>query len=117
MKADPKLISAIDKYLDLVKADYSNWNNAIVLPNDRDEIKQEMIARFNDSIYYDIGKKYVKIVIEGGVHSFIVKDESDAKFVFGDILKAASWKTPARNYKRGNVFELESSSVNWTGAQ
>jgi len=34
-------------------------------------------------------------------------------FRYGDILKAASWATPARNGARGNVFE--EYTVRWTG--
>ena len=37
----------------------------------------------------------------------------DAKFKKGDILKAASFNSPARNQARGNIFEKY--SVAWTG--
>ena len=118
MKVDPKLLAAIDNYIEVVKSDYAKWHSAIDAPGEEVAgIKEEMIRDFNESIYYDVGNKYVKLIIDGGAHSFIVKDEKDAKFSYGDILKVASWKTPARNYKRGNVFALDNSSVRWTGAQ
>ena len=62
----------------------------------------------------DSGKKYIKIVREsGGVWAFIVNTQDDTMFEYGDILKAASWKAPARNRARGNVFG--DYQVQWTG--
>jgi hypothetical protein len=72
------------------------------------------------------GKKYARITQWSGsqqrnVHCFIVtpKGASD-KFPVGTILKAASWKAPALNFGRGNVFKLpklakgkESAILNW----
>ena len=59
------------------------------------------------------GKKYIKIISDGGVHCFIVK-ENDNKFNKGDILKPASWSTPAKNQARGNI--LSGFKIEWTGA-
>jgi len=44
------------------------------------------------------------------VHSFVEKST-------GDILKAASWAAPARNFTRGNVYITSSyeNRVRWTG--
>lgn len=50
------------------------------------------------------GKKYIKIVEKrGSVWGFVVK-KSEGKFKQGDILKAASWSSPAKNFARGNVY-------------
>ena len=38
-----------------------------------------------------------------------------SKFKAGDILKAASWKAPATNFVRGNLFEKTFDRVRWTG--
>ena len=58
------------------------------------------------------GSKYVKLINGGSVWGFVVKNDGD-KFKRGDILKAASWSTPATNKARGNIFE--EYTVQWTG--
>jgi hypothetical protein len=53
-----------------------------------------------------VGKKYIKIVSEfGGAEGFIVNTSDDKTFRLGDMLKSASWSTPARNFARGNVLD------------
>lgn len=59
------------------------------------------------------GKKYIRIVSGGSAWGFVVNCHDDAKFKYGDILKTASWATPARNQARGNVFG--EYKINWTG--
>ena len=43
------------------------------------------------------GRKYAKVVVGDSVHTFVNKEN-------GDILKAASWKAPAKNGVRGSIF-------------
>lgn len=63
---------------------------------------------------YVIGGKYVKVYVDDGVfrsiHSFI--DRSN-----GDILKAASWRAPAK-HARGNIYAADfgKSAINAYGA-
>jgi hypothetical protein len=40
------------------------------------------------------------------------------KFVVGDILTAASFSAPAKNFARGNILDVTSyeNRVRWTGA-
>lgn len=49
------------------------------------------------------------------VWGFVVRTEKHPKFKYGDILKAASYKAPATNHARGNIFGVY--EVNWTGPQ
>lgn len=100
---------AMQKYIEAICADYRDWHNR---SNSSDEIKNRMIKEFEDSVYYKEGKKYIKVIKDGSVHSFIVAGE-DKAFKIGDILKPAGYATPARNAARGNIFE--EYSVRWTG--
>lgn len=43
------------------------------------------------------GRKYIRIVCNGSAHAFV--DTTN-----GDVLKPASWKTPAK-HARGNIFD------------
>jgi hypothetical protein len=70
------------------------------------------VSRFG--IEFEEGSKYVKVVSVSwnsrSVHSFVEK-------ATGDIWRAASWKAPARNFTRGNVFDQSSylNRTTWTG--
>lgn len=88
---------------------------------------------FGKEIQFTDGGKFIRLVAvdtldgvvrEGGgsAFGFIVKEDNSVKsekghfFKRGDILKAASWKAPAKNFVRGNIFDLtESSYIRWTG--
>lgn len=59
----------------------------------------------------------MKIITGNSVWGFVVNTNSDKLFQYGDILKAASWKTPARNKARGNVLNGDFSWVRWTGTE
>jgi hypothetical protein len=87
-----------------------NFNDALVAYVEAVQEKvNEHFARNLTRLVPDLiqvagGRKYVKIVqkSDGGqgqtsVHSFVNTEN-------GDILKAASWKTPAK-HARGNIFE------------
>ena len=43
------------------------------------------------------GRKYLRIINKGSVYAFINTEN-------GDVLKAASWKVPAK-HARGNIFD------------
>ena len=100
---NPDLATALIGYKDAILADYSKFLKDI----DNDE--------FKFGVEFAEGSKYVKIVAisAGGsrsVHSFVEKST-------GNILKAASWAAPARNFSRGNVYITSSyeKRVRWTG--
>jgi hypothetical protein len=105
------LNKAIDNYVSLIKADYVRWHDHT--DAGIDEIHQSMIAKFNSGISIKAGRRYIKIIADRSVHSFVLVDDF-GKFKKGDILKAASFSTPATNFSRGNVFNI--TEVRWTGA-
>ena len=116
MKIASDMEAAIQKYLDHVKADYAGWHR----PRGNDSIRDEMVREFDKGISYEIHRKFIKVITgqAGGntsVHSFIMLND-DAQFKRGDILKAASWKAPAKNFARGNVLSGKLDRVRWTGA-
>ena len=75
-------------------------------------------------VEFDKGSKFIKVIVghsTDGVrdssrssHSFIVL-KSD-KFQYGDILKSASWRAPAKNFARGNVLKKDYGTISWCGA-
>ena len=101
------LAVALIGYKDAILADYSKFLT------DLDHLNDDYKDKF--AIEFAEGSKYVKIVsISAGgsrsVHSFVEKSN-------GNIWKAASWASPARNFTRGNVFDANSyaKNVRWTG--
>jgi len=100
------------KYIEHLKKDYENWGNVSLNNN------TEMIKEFADGLGFSEGQKYIKVTkdFDSSVHSFIVNTDKDKKFKKGDILKAASWKAPARNFARGNVLRDDFIKIRWVGA-
>ena len=97
-----------------IKADYLYWTTG--RSSTLSEVNEKMIAEFNEKITYKIGNKYIKVFTEGGsVWGFVVNTDKDKKFKKGDILKAAGYAAPARNFARGNILEGGYTS-RWTGA-
>lgn len=98
------LAVALIGYKDAIVADYAKFIK---------DMEYTSLDKFG--VEFEEGSKYVKIIkISAGgsrsVHSFVEKST-------GDILKAASWKAPARNFTRGNVFDVATYAkrVQWTG--
>lgn len=97
------LAVALINYKNAILADYAKFLKEI----------DGSVDKFG--VEFEYGSKYVKIVtISGGgsrsVHSFVEKSD-------GNIWRAASWKAPARNFVRGNVYNISSyeKRVQWTG--
>jgi hypothetical protein len=99
----------IQQYLDAIKASYLSFGDA-------SKVRQEMVKRFNENVAVTVGNKYLKVVIKGSVHSFIVARETP-KFKVGDILMAKSYKAPATNFARGNILDpkFNFGAVRWVG--
>ena len=73
-------------------------------------------AEMMNSLSVEEGRKYLKIIrSDSQVWGFIQKDD-DGKFRGGDILMAASWKSPARNKARGNILD-GGYKIQWTGPE
>lgn len=78
-----------------------------------------MLNEFKNSWKVMPGQKFIKLVSKNMVHSFIVLKDmftpgGQPRFKKGDVLKAASWKSPALNRARGNIFE-GNFPIKWTG--
>ena len=85
---------------------------------------ENMIKEYEDNIQLEVGgSKFFKITTgrsnQRSVFGFIVKEDmftpgGQPQFKKGDILKAASWKAPAKNRARGNVLS-GNYPIQWTG--
>lgn len=107
-ESNMQYLTPMAEYLELIKKDYAGFQTPI------SKFRQEMIDDFNANIRYEVGSKYIKVITDNSVHSFIVRNKTN-KFEPGDILKAASWKAPATNFARGNIFQKTFDRVRWTG--
>ena len=94
--------------IDNLKDNYETWAISC-------KIGQEQVDKFNTGFDVRPGNKYIKIINSNHVWGFICLYDYH-KFKRGDILKAAGFNAPARNFARGNVFKLESYNAVWTGA-
>ena len=104
------LVEGLDDMIDHMNDDYRKWMGS------DDPIKKRMCSEYHASLHYYMGKKYVKVTTNESVCAFVVACDDDKKFLFGDILKPAGWKAPARNFRRGNVLDRTFDRVRWTGA-
>ena len=106
----------IEKVLDVMKADYRKWSNC----SGDSPYMTKSRSEYENGLEVSEGSRYYKIISNKGgqrtVAGFVVK-EGHPKFKEGDLLMAASWAAPAKNFARGNVFDDKSfkGSVHWTG--
>ena len=111
----------------LMVEDYGRWSNisedkTVDECKDSDVIRENMYHEYSSGVGSVKGSKYIRITTgnRGAAWGFVVNTDNDKKFKKGDLLKAASWKAPARNFARGNVIEdtvdsLRSGPITWAG--
>jgi len=93
---------ALTEYMDAIQADYNRWSD------------NKFATRDPLNITIKTGSKFYKVVRGNSVHSFVCRKAHD-KWKVGDILKAASWNAPAKNFVRGNVLTKKHDTLSWTG--
>ena len=114
----------IEKVLEAMREDYKRWSGRCAQHETSERyiaIKSEMEENYCNGLEVTEGSRYWKIVSTNGsgtsrsVSGFIAK-AGDKKFREGDMLKAAGWAAPARNFARGNVIDGSGvANVRWTG--
>ena len=108
---------AIERVLDSMREDYCRWNRSGRDINEK--ILSDMERDYCEGLEITEGSRYWKIISDKrgsrSVCGFVAK-AGDKKFREGDMLKAAGWAAPARNFARGNVLDGTGvSNVRWTG--
>ena len=105
-------VEFLEDYMDFIKTDYITWWG----PRVATDTVRDMIDKFRASVGYEVGPKYIKVIKDNAVHSFIVNKAG--KFPLGTVLKAASYKAPATNFARANLLDRKTwkDHIRWTGA-
>ena len=113
----------IEKVLEAMREDYKRWSSRCASHDEaaHSRIKTAMEENYCNGLMVEENRRYWKITSTNGsgtqrsVSGFIVK-AGDKKFREGDMLKAAGWAAPARNFARGNVLDGRGvNNVRWTG--
>ena len=114
----------IEKVLEAMREDYKRWSSKCARHDSYahySDGKNKMEENYCNGLEVTEGSRYWKITSTNGsgtsrsVSGFIVK-AGDKKFREGDMLKAAGWAAPARNFARGNVLDGRGvNEVRWTG--
>ena len=115
-KGKENMKNEIEGLITAISDDYKRWT-AMSQRGEPSQFSKDRVAEFVSTMEVSEGSKYIKIIRNDGnqrsVWGFIVKTDSDNKFLRGDILMAAGWAAPARNKPRGNLFT--GYDVQWTG--
>jgi hypothetical protein len=93
-KMKPEFKEAFDKYF----AGCQEVYDAYIVRNGFDSQWKEFS--------FTVGRKYVKVIGGGGVHSFV-------NMINGDVLKPAGWSKPAK-HARGNVYDMSNGLAGMT---
>jgi hypothetical protein len=108
-------VEGMNAYLQAIRNDYVSW-----IGTNPTSCQLEMAEEFCSGLTVEVGSSYAKVISSrcGGqrsVHSFVCLRDM-GKFTKGDVLKAAGWAGPARNFARGNTMARTFQNVRWTGA-
>lgn len=100
------------------------------LTNALETLRQMMVNDYNRdgftlgyNVEFEFRQKYIRLIHtdgkskSGSCAGWICIERDNKKFAFGDLLKSAGRLGPAKNFARGNVFELEGKTIRWTGIQ
>ena len=101
---------------DRMIADYNDWTNRRCANSELSETNLRMMQEYAEGIEFAEGRKYIRVLQNRSAWGFIVATDDDKLFKKGDILMAASCSAPTRNKARGNIFDLDNTQVQWTGA-
>lgn len=104
---------ALTEYMDRIQVSYNEFRGKT-----EDWLKSinsgSVPQRDQLNITFVRGSKFFKCVVNGSAHSFICRKAHD-QWCVGDVLKAASWAAPAKNFARGNVLAQNYDTLSWTG--
>jgi len=103
----------IDRIFDAMANDYEAWMKR-ACESGRWTFDEQCKEEFKAGCSVNNGSSYIKLVSKNSVVGFIVNTHRDKKFEYGDLLKASSWTSPARNFSRGNIFD-DTLEIRWTG--
>lgn len=100
---------ALTEYMDAIQADYNKWSGNCPKYFQRFGVTNRL------NVTTTRGSKFIKVIVDRGVHSFVCIKAHD-QWKVGDVLKAASWAQPAKNFVRGNVLtQTYLNPVRWNG--
>jgi hypothetical protein len=109
----------IENVLNKMAVNYADFQQQSQERNQYEHLKDKVWAHWYDEYKvqteFKVGRKYTKLWFNNSVTGFIVISRNDKKFEYGDLLMAASWSAPARNFARGNVFTNMPKTIQWTG--
>ena len=109
--ASKSVLSGLSKMKAAMIEDYAKF-----MPPTKSDTTAKMNKEYAENFTIKYGKKYIKIVSDGGgVKAFVVGVDNDKKFKKGDILLPAGYNAPARNFARGNILDGD-YTIAWTGA-
>jgi hypothetical protein len=110
-------VEAIGNLMQGIKESYAGWGSDIdSLDEPSKSIRLKMIGEFNSNLDVKSGRKFDKIISNGGVWGFVAKSDGELKGIphkKGDVFKAAGWRAPAK-WARGSIFS-DTKFYSWTG--